>query len=299
MVEFAVVLPLLLVLSFGTIEIGLYLQRRIVLAGAAFVSARAAAVQGPQAATTARQVVMTYAQDSHAAWIEQAADTIKVDTDSDRLMRVRITRNGDAWTALLTGSVAMQGGSLAPIDQWTAEAPINQEFVPGGNAGKSAAHRPTDEMIDYQVEVPWQSWLPGLGSQLSSLGSLVPNLGPGLPGLGGADVLLAANPAVQAVAANPYDRHMAAGDASQSKVYVSARYEDTTSTNAAMLCSGFAALDAVVLALPAAQAAPGPTGQAVQTVASLFARVDSAIPGGFDGAATKVKSAESALFGPK
>ena len=299
MVEFAVVLPLLLVLSFGTIEIGLYLQRRIVLEGAAFVAARAAAVQGPQAASVARQVLVTYAQDSHAAWIQQAAETAKADTTSGRLIRVRVTRNGDAWTALQTGAVAMQGGSLAPIDQWTAAAPINEEFVPGGNAGKSAAHRPTDEMIDYQVEVPWQNWLPGLGSQLSSLGSLVPSLGPGLPSLGGADVLLAADPAVQAVAANPYDRHMAAGGASQSKLYVSSRYEDATSTNAAMLCSGFAALDAVVIALPAAQAAPGPPGQAVQTVASIFTHIDAAVPGGFDGAAAKVKSAESLLFGPK
>ncbi len=299
MVEFAVVLPLLLVLSFGTIEIGLYLQRRIILEGAAFVSARAAAVQGSQAASTARQVAETYAQDSHAAWIQQAAETARVDTDSDQLMDVRLTRNGDAWTGLLTGSIAMQGGSLAPIGQWTAEAPINQEFVPGGSAGHSAAHLPTDEIIDYPIEAPWQSWFPGLGSQLSNIGSLVPNLGPGLPSLGGTDVLLAADPAVQAVSSNPYDRHMAGGGSSQSKVYVSPQYEDSSSTNAAMLCTGFAALDAVVLALPAAQAAPGPAGQAVQTVASIFARIDSAIPGGFDGAATKVKSAENILFGPK
>lgn len=283
MVEFAIVLPILLILSFGTLEMGFYLQRRLILGGASFVAARAAAVQGPKAEADAKQVLDTYAQDAQAPWIAQTAGSCKIDTPSPRLVRLTVTKQGDAWTGLLTGAVQTQGGKMPPIDRWTASAPISQEYVPGPSSDE--ARRPTDEMIDYQVTVPWQSIVPNFGG-LSSV--------PGVAGIGGQDVILAMDPAAQAVDANPYDRHMN-GSTSPSKLYVSSRYEDSGTTNAAMLDSGFPTLEAAVTAFYAAYAAPGnPAQQAMAAFVQGFAQIDRTVD--FDKQADNVHKAEQAIF---
>ncbi len=224
MVEFTMVLPLLLLLSFGTLEIGLYLQRRLVAGGATFVAARAAAVQGPRAHSAARKVLDTYAQDSKSRWVSELAQTSRASREGARLIRIDVSRNGDAWTGALTGSVELLGGRLDPQAKWKAQYAISHEYVSGGTTGQSFAKRPTDVFVDYRAKVPWLDQLPDLGSLLRRV-----------PGADGSNVALALDLRQQAAMRNPGDRH---GSTSPSKMYVSPYAEEKEFQHARKLADG-------------------------------------------------------------
>ncbi|MBU6430329.1 MAG: pilus assembly protein, partial [Cyanobacteria bacterium REEB65] len=241
MVEFALILPLLILLSFGTLEIGLYLQRRLELGGAAFLAARAAAVQGPQASSVAREVLSTYAQDSGARWMSPAADSAVVQNLSPHLLQVVTTRKGDAWSGLLTGAIALTGSKPVSISQWSETVAIQPEFVPRINAPSSSEGRArTDTMVDYTLEPsPWAGSLSFMG-RLSQI--------PGLGSFG-----LALDPMAQAVAPNP-SSYPSGRDPNATKAYVGIYAEDGSSSNAAKLHNGLTALQGVVDTFAAGQA---------------------------------------------
>ncbi|MBM3270540.1 MAG: pilus assembly protein [Candidatus Sericytochromatia bacterium] len=224
MVEFTMVLPLLLLLSFGTLEIGLYLQRRLVAGGASFVAARAAAVQGPRAQSATVKIFNTYAQDSKSRWVAELAGTAKVGREGGRLLRIGVSRDGDTWTGALTGSVQLLGGRLDPQAKWRTEYPISAEYIPGGTSGRSYAVRPTDLMVDYRAKVPLMDQLPDLGSLLRKI-----------PDVGGSEVGLALDPRQQAAMANPQDRN---GSPSPSKKYISPYAEEKEFRHAEKLANG-------------------------------------------------------------
>jgi hypothetical protein len=224
MVEFSMLLPLLLLLSFGTLEVGLYLQRRLVAGGATFVAARAAAVQGPRASGTTTRILTTYSQDSGSRWVAELASTAKVGKEGPRLIRIGVAKEGDAWTGALTGSVELLGGHLDPQAKWRSEYPISAEYVPGGAAGQSYGTKPTDIFIDYRAKLPYVDRLPDVSGLLRSL-----------PGGKDSNTVLALNMAEQAAMKNPGDR---TGSTSPSKMYVTPYAEEREFRHAEKLAGG-------------------------------------------------------------
>lgn len=290
MVEFTMILPILLLLSFGTIEIGLYLQRRVVMGGASFVAARAAAVQGPRANTAVQKVLTTYAEDSKSRWIAETVGSAKLSREGARRLRLQVSREGDLWTGALTGSMELTGKPLAPQAKWKTEYPISQEFVPGGPSSSSYARKPTDIMVDYRARIPWMSQVPNFSGMLSK----VP------PGFGGEDLVIALNPAEQATRPNPLDRN---GSTSPSKKYVSPYNESKEFMHAGKMESGIRKLQkatvAFYVAYLAAYSVPGTpvVDKSFEAVVKGFAEADRAVK--FAETAHNLESAMHAFYGAK
>lgn len=290
MVEFTMILPILLLLTFGTIEIGLYLQRRVVLGGVTFVAARTAAVQGPRAASTVQKVLTTYAEDTNARWIAETVGSARLSREGARRLRLQVSRDGDLWTGALTGSMELTGKPLAPQARWKTEYPISQEFVPGGPGGSSFARKPTDIMVDYRARIPWMSQVPNFSGMLSKV-----------PGnFGGEDLMIALNPAEQATRPNPMDRN---GSTSPSKKYVSPYNESREFQHAGKMASGLRKLQqatvAFYVAYLAAYSVPGTpvVDKGFETVVKGFAEADRTLK--FAETARNLESAMHAFYGAK
>lgn len=200
-VEFVLVLPILLLLTFGTIELGLFLQRQLVMSGAGFIAARAAAVSGPESGAAVRETLGTFAQESQAPWLAQVVSgetgAVKATkNDDERWVKIMVQKK-DSWTGLVAGASRALGGGLDPEVRLAASVLLNQEFVPGDGA-RSATRAFTHNMIDYRTKLgnleavgdklspltPWLNRLPGVGNRAASLA-------------------YALDPTRQAVAANP------------------------------------------------------------------------------------------------
>lgn len=284
MVEFALVLPLLLLLTFGTIELGLAVQRRLVLTGTAFVAARVAAVHGETADAGVRKVVETYAADAGSAWLTGAKPELDRGNSG---VRVRISRKDEGFTPALVGAMVASGGRPPQRGGWTVAAVVRPEFVPG-RLRRGAAQVPTDLQVDYRVSLPGLERLKGIGDIVRKM--------PG--GASGAELALAADPVTQATLANPMDRN---GTVSPSKRYVSPENEEQAFRQAQRLAEGFDQLDKVVKAFYAsyvvAATVPGSTGVDVTlgAIATAFAQVDRAVS--LAGTAEQLEKAQRAFFG--
>ena len=289
MVEFAMVLPLLILITFGTIEVGLMVQRRLVLTGTAFVAARVAAVHGQTATAGIRKVVETYAVDSGAEWVAHSASRAKVSSTGTHAIRVSLPQRDSGLTGLLVGAMVTSGGPAPRLGEWQAVASVRREFVPG-RLGRGAAQTPTDLQVDYRVRLPGLESLKGLGEVVRKL-----------PGGGsGAGLVLAADPTTQATLPNPMDRH---GTVSPSKRYVSPENEVKEFQQAGRLADGFDQLDKVIKAFYSAYVVaatvPGSTGAdaALAAVAQGFANLDRAVR--LEATAARFDKAQKAFLGGK
>lgn len=201
MVEFAMVLPILLLVTFGTIELGVFLQRQLVMGGASFIAARAAAVSGPETNGAVQETLSTFAKESQAAWLGNVvsgdAGSVKA-TKHDEQRWVKVTlQKKESWTGLVAGASSALGGTLDPEVRLAAAATLNQEFVPG-DGSRSAARAFTHNLVDYRTRM---GNLETVAKPLDSLGPLLSRL----PGVGNRAASLAygIDPSRQAVAENP------------------------------------------------------------------------------------------------
>lgn len=158
MAEFAIILPMLLLLTFGTIELGIYLQRQLVLTGAGFLAARAATVGGKDGnnpSLAAQEVIRAYSQDSQQPWVGTVVSgsegSMEVKTEAnERLVRVKVTKKEQSLSDLL----AAFGGAARPgMGQLGASIAVNREFVQG-RGSKSAAQYPANSIVNYPLEIP-------------------------------------------------------------------------------------------------------------------------------------------------
>ncbi|GEM_PF-2167455 len=200
-VEFILVLPILLLLTFGTIELGIFLQRQLVMGGAGFIAARAAAVSGPETDGAVRESLRTFAEESHAGWLGKLvageSGSVKATKNPDqRWVKVTMQKQ-ESWTGLVAGASELMGGKLDPEVKLAAAAVLNQEYVPGEGA-RSIARSHTHNLIDYRAKMG------NLDTMAEPLAKLAPVLGR-LPGVGNraASLALGIDPSRQAVAENP------------------------------------------------------------------------------------------------
>ena len=95
MIEFALVLPFLALLTFGTMEVALYLQQQSAINGAAFIAARSASVLGNDQATTTKSL-KEYTEAAGMRWLTEASVTNE-------------SRGGVVGYSLVAGSDRMAG----------------------------------------------------------------------------------------------------------------------------------------------------------------------------------------------
>lgn len=158
MAEFAIILPMLLLLTFGTIELGIFLQRQLVLSGAGFLAARAATVggrDGNNPSQAAQEVLRAYSQDSQQPWVgtvlsgSQGSMEVKTEAN-ERLVRVKVAKKEQS----LSDFLAAFGGIGRPgMGQLGASIAINREYVQG-RGSKSAAQYPANGIVNYPLEIP-------------------------------------------------------------------------------------------------------------------------------------------------
>ena len=200
-VEFILVLPILLLLTFGTIELGIFLQRQLIMSGAGFIAARAAAVSGPETSTAVKESLAAFAEESQAPWLAQVVSgdggSVKSSKhDEQRWVKVTLQKQ-ESWTGLVAGASSALGGTLDPEVRLATAVTLNQEYVPSDGA-RSAARAFTHNLVDYRTKM---GNLETLAKPLSSLGPLLGRL----PGVGNRAASLAygIDPTRQAVAENP------------------------------------------------------------------------------------------------
>lgn len=161
LVEFAIVLPILLVLTFGTIQLGIFLQRQITLTGASFLAARAATVGGRDGTafdTPAKEVLRTYGEDSAQPWIKAIADgsdgkvTVKTE-EQERLIKLGVYKDNTEWNDGVARFSKMLGGANPPkVGQMGGTIAINREYVRGKGA-RSAAQADSNQTVEYQADL--------------------------------------------------------------------------------------------------------------------------------------------------
>ncbi|MNX95093.1 TadE-like protein [compost metagenome] len=161
LVEFAIVLPILLVLTFGTIQLGIFLQRQITLTGASFLAARAATVGGRDGVSfeaPAKEVLRTYGEESEQPWIVAITDgsdgklSVKAE-ESERLLRLSAFKDNREWNDGVAAFSRLLGGANPPkVGQMGGTIAINREYVRGKGA-RSAAQETTNQIVEYQADL--------------------------------------------------------------------------------------------------------------------------------------------------
>ncbi len=143
MAEFAMVLPMLALLTFGTIEVALWLQQQSSLNAAAFLASRSAAVVGGDTAKT-RGALADYAAAS-PGWLGRAIDGMKVERGT---AGVKLDASADRFTGMIN---ALTSGDVNGFDRLGAAATLPLEYDP--KRFENAKTGPKSRFLfDYRVE---------------------------------------------------------------------------------------------------------------------------------------------------
>lgn len=123
MAEFILVLPLLALLTFGTIEVAIYLQQQSTLNAAAFMAARAASVLGNEKGPS-QASAKAYADAAGAPWLQAAVGGMKADHSATR-SRFELEAKTDRLSGLIDG---LTNGQAKGFDTLAAGATLPLEY---------------------------------------------------------------------------------------------------------------------------------------------------------------------------
>jgi hypothetical protein len=140
--EFALVLPMLALLTFGTIEVAIWLQQQSSINAAAFMASRASSVLGGELNKT-RSALTDYI-DVSPPWLGRAIAGMKKSGGSNR---IELQARADRFTGLIS---ALTGGEVSGFDTLAAGAALPLEYDP--RAHNQAKTGPKSRfLIDYRV----------------------------------------------------------------------------------------------------------------------------------------------------
>lgn len=143
MAEFAMVLPMLALLTFGTLEVALWLQQQSSLNAAAFLASRSAAVSGGETAKT-KAALADYAAGS-PAWLGRAIEQMKIERGT---ATVKMDASADRFTGMIN---ALTSGDVNGFDRLAAGASIPLEY--DAKKFNDAKTGPKSRFLfDYRVE---------------------------------------------------------------------------------------------------------------------------------------------------
>lgn len=229
MAEFALVLPLLALLTFGTLEVAIFLQQQSTLNAAAFLATRAASVVGNQMGPT-REAADTFAQSAGMDWLKTAVGGMKqknTATTSQFSMESKTDR--------LTGLVsALSGGKVEALDTLSAQATLPLEYNAKKHGQRSITGKPqTYSMMAYDSKYAPPAVLAKASQSLETLRGMLAKI-PKIQGveIPGVDTIIAFPTTGEpfathgAVKPNPKARNNSGdGGSATSKDYVKPDYE--------------------------------------------------------------------------
>lgn len=156
MAEFALVLPMLAMLTFGTIEVTMWLQQQSALNAAAFMAARSASVLGGDMTKT-KAALGPYA-DASPRWLGEAVAGMKArgGARGTESAGVDMVAGADRFSGLIAG---LTGGEVKAFDTLSAGASLPMEYVPKRHKGNLTGQKPRS-MISYRVEETEQKIAP-------------------------------------------------------------------------------------------------------------------------------------------
>lgn len=148
MAEFALVLPILALLTFGTLEVALYLQQQSSMNAAAFVAARSASVLGGNDAAM-KASLGEYTAAAGMPWLT-GATLASVGRSGDRTVGYSLTAGASHMTGLISG---LTQGQASGFNTLGASAVLPMEYNAlkvSTNSSKSVTYKPkTISMIEY------------------------------------------------------------------------------------------------------------------------------------------------------
>lgn len=143
MAEFAMVLPMLALLTFGTLEVAIWLQQQSSLNAVAFMASRSASVVGGETAKT-KGALADYASGS-PAWLGRAIEGMKVERGT---AGVKLDASADRFTGMIS---ALTGGDVQGFDRLGAAARMPLEYDPKRFANAKTGPK-SRFLYDYRVE---------------------------------------------------------------------------------------------------------------------------------------------------
>lgn len=235
MIEFAMIMPILALLTFGTLEIALYMQQQSAINAAAFIGARSASVLGNDAAMT-RASLKAFTDATGFGWLSNA----RVTQGRAGVASVEIGAGAGRLSGLVSG---LTGGQGKAFDELSAAATLPLEYEAKKLKGSySPTSKPmTYLMVSYDGSTPESEVLKGGVNRLRQLKvaldkaaqalDKVPNV-PGLPNLKAYGHIASGQEPFRMLAAvtpNPKDRK-STGDnpAARSSAYLGPKYEERT-----------------------------------------------------------------------
>lgn len=140
--EFALVLPMLALLTFGTIEVAIWLQQQSSINAAAFMASRASSVLGGELNKT-RAALGDYVEAS-PPWLARAVAGMKKTGGNHR---IELEARADRFTGLIS---ALTGGNVKGFDTLAAGAALPLEYDPRSH-GQAKTGPKSRFLIDYRV----------------------------------------------------------------------------------------------------------------------------------------------------
>lgn len=198
MAEFALILPLLGILTFGMAEITLYVQQKSALIGAGFFAARSASVLSNEAGL-ARASAGQFADATGYAWLQEAVGSMKLASGGEQ-SRVSLTATPGGLGPVIDGLLGASAGSGTGFSTLQAEIRLPLEYVARRQGGSSVStKRRTFSVISY-VD-PKRASAPGVGLGVSQGLKALTSYGTQIPVLNGLTLLTTA---AKAPGAEPY-----------------------------------------------------------------------------------------------
>lgn len=183
LVEFGLILPFLAILTFGTLEIAIYLQQQSTMNAAAFLAARSASVLG-ESKTEAQKSLKDFTEATGFAWLANGSVRSK-------LAHGTWTYQIEAGAGRLSGLLsAFSNGRITTLDTMTGEAmmPLEYNAKKLDSSYKATSKPMTHFMVTYDSQ-PLK--LPGDATSLDKynlkfIADLMAKIPSGIPGMDGA-----------------------------------------------------------------------------------------------------------------
>lgn len=148
--EFGLVLPMLALLTFGTIEVAIYLQQQAALNGVAFVAARAASVTGGEG-RYGKDAANEVAKAAGMPWLERAAASTRMEAGAGAT-RAQLKAKVDRFSGIIS---ALSGGKAKGFDELGAMSTLPLEWEAKRHRQTNATGKPrTMYRVNYAGKLP-------------------------------------------------------------------------------------------------------------------------------------------------
>lgn len=150
--EFGLVLPMLALLTFGTIEVAIYLQQQAAMNGVAFVAARAASVTGGEG-RFGKEAANEVAKAAGMPWLEQAAAGTRLEAGGGAT-RARVQAKVDRFSGIIS-ALSGNGRAKGGFDELAAVSTLPLEWEAKKHRQTSATGKPrTMYRVSYDGKLP-------------------------------------------------------------------------------------------------------------------------------------------------